>query len=69
MGDNLKIRKLRADVTDVFNQSTLPVEVKRMIAKEILVELTKLADEYVRNEEQEMNQEKESESNGISSDN
>lgn len=69
MGDNLKIRKLRADVANVFNQSTLPPELKRMIAKEILVELTKLADEFVRNEEQEMNQEKESESNGISSDN
>lgn len=69
MGDNLKIRKLRVDVTDVFNRSTLPPELKRMIAKEILVELTKLADEFVRNEEQEMNQEKESESNGISSDN
>lgn len=61
MGDNLKIRKLRADVTDVFNQSTLPPEVKRMIAKEILVELTKLADEYVRNEEQAELEQKESE--------
>lgn len=53
MGDNLKIRKLRADVTDVFNQSKLPVEVKRMIAKEILVELTNLAEEFVKKEQAE----------------
>ncbi len=53
MGDNLKIRKLRADVTDVFNLSTLPVEVKRMIAKEILAELTRLAEEYVEKEKNE----------------
>lgn len=62
MGDNLKIRKLRADVTDVFNKSQLPIEVKRMIAKEILTELTKLAEEYVQNElRAEQSEEKESE--------
>lgn len=63
MGDNLKIRKLRADVTDVFNQSKLPVEVKRMIAKEVLVELTNLAEEFVKKEQAEAEQE--GEQNGI----
>lgn len=74
MGDNLKIRTLRADLTDVFNASTLPVEVKRMIAKEILAELTKLAEEYVEKEKNEFiaeqnAKEKESETNGSSTDN
>lgn len=63
MGDNLKIRKLRADVTDVFNQSKLPVEVKRMIAKEVLVELTNLAEEFVKKEQAEAEQE--GEQNGV----
>lgn len=63
MGDNLKIRKLRADVTDVFNLSTLPVEVKRMIAKEILTELTNLTEEFIRKEQAEAEQE--GEQNGV----
>lgn len=63
MGDNLKIRKLRADVTDVFNQSKLPVEVKRMIAKEILTELTNLTEEFIRKEQAEAEQE--GEQNGV----
>lgn len=68
MGDNLKIRKLKVDLAEVLNKCLLPVEVKRMIVNDIQGELTRLAEEVIAKEQAELN-EKESESNGISSDN
>lgn len=68
MGDNLKIRKLKADLVKILNECLLPVEVKRMIVNDIQGELTRLAEEVIAKEQEELN-EKESESNGISSDN
>lgn len=68
MGDNLKIRKLKADLVTILNECLLPVEVKRMIVNDIQGELTRLAEEVIAKEQEELN-EKESESNGISSDN
>ena len=73
MGDNLKIRKLKTDLADVLNESLLPIEVKRMIVEDLNRELLQLANEVVEKERQallnEQSEEKESESNGISSDN
>lgn len=73
MGDNLKIRKLKTDLADVLNESLLPIEVKRMIVEDLNRELLQLANEVVEKERQallnEQSNEKESESNGISSDN
>lgn len=50
MGDNLKIRKLRKDLTDVLNASLLPVEVKRMIVNDLNIELTNLAENEIQKE-------------------
>ena len=50
MGDNLKIRKLRKDLTDVLNASLLPVEVKRMIFNDLNIELTNLAENEIQKE-------------------
>ena len=73
MGDNLKIRKLKTDLADVLNESLLPIEVKRMIVEDLNRELLQLANEVVEKERQallnEQSNEKESESNGINSDN
>lgn len=73
MGDNLKIRKLKTDLANVLNESLLPIEVKRMIVEDLNRELLQLANEVVEKERQallnEQSNEKESESNGISSDN
>ena len=73
MGDTLKIRKLKTDLADVLNESLLPIEVKRMIVEDLNRELLQLANEVVEKERQallnEQSNEKESESNGISSDN
>ena len=73
MGDNLKIRKLKTDLADVLNESLLPIEVKRMIVEDLNRELLQLANDVVEKERQallnEQSNEKESESNGISSDN
>ena len=70
MGDNLKIRKLKKDLADVLNSSMLPIEVKRIIMADLLNDVTNLADNEVQKEINELeSEEKESESNGISSDN
>ena len=73
MGDNLKIRMLKIDLADVLNKSLLPIEVKRMIVEDLNKELLQLANDVVEKERQallnEQSNEKESESNGISSDN
>ena len=73
MGDNLKIRTLKTDLANVLNESLLPIEVKRMIVEDLNRELLQFANEVVEKERQallnEQSNEKESESNGISSDN
>ena len=73
MGDNLKIRMLKTDLADVLNKSFLPIEVKRLIVEDLNRELLQLANDVVEKERQallnEQSNEKESESNGISSDN
>ena len=73
MGDNFKIRKLKTDLANVLNESLLPIEVKRMIVEDLNRELLQLANEVVEKERQallnEQSNEKESESNVISSDN
>ena len=65
MGDNLKIRMLKTDLTDVLNKSLLPIEVKRMIVEDLNRELLQLANEVVEKERQallnEQSEEKESE--------
>ena len=50
MGDNLKIRKLRLDLMNVLNSSSLPIEVKRNILELLMVEVNKLADDMVQKE-------------------
>lgn len=57
MGDNLKIRMLRADLAGVLNKSLLPAEVKRMILKELLEEMTRKTEELVRQEQMELQKE------------
>ena len=56
---NYEIRKFEDDLIDKFNQCTLPIEVKRLIAKNILNEVTKQADKLILEEIQEMKKEEE----------
>ena len=50
MADNLRIRVLRNDITTVLDKSTLPIEVKRMVIKEIHDLVNDLADKTVQAE-------------------
>lgn len=50
MADNLKIRVLREDMIALLNQSTLPIEVKRMVVKEVHDLVNDLADKTVQAE-------------------
>lgn len=59
MGDNLKIRKLRLDITQTLNNSHLPIEVKRMIVNDILLELNQLAEAEIQKEAEELAKEQE----------
>lgn len=50
MADNLKIRVLREDMIKLLNKSTLPIEVKRMVVKEVHEMVNELADKTVQAE-------------------
>lgn len=50
MADNLKIRVLREDMIKLLNKSTLPIEVKRMVVKEVQEMVNDLADKTVQAE-------------------
>ena len=58
-GSNYEIRKFEDDLIEMFNQCTLPIEVKRLIAKNVLSEVTKQADKVIVEEIQEMKKEEE----------
>ena len=62
MGDNLRIRKLRLDLVKVLNECLLPMEVRRMVLDDLLVEVTNLADKEI---EKELAEEKSKESEDI----
>lgn len=62
MGDNLRIRKLRKDLVDVLNACYLPMEIRRMVLDDLLVEVTNLADKEI---EKELAEEKSKESEDV----
>ena len=54
MMDNYKIRQFEDSVIDMFNKSDLQIEIKRLVAQNVLNLLTKKADETITKEIQEM---------------
>ena len=50
MMDNYKIRQFEDSVIDMFNKSDLQIEIKRIIAQNVLNLLTKKADEVILQE-------------------
>lgn len=50
MGMNLEIRKLNDSLCETLNQSTLPIEVKRLVVDKILNVLTDASNEMVKQE-------------------
>ena len=50
MMDNYKIRQFEDSVIDMFNKSDLQIEIKRMVAQNVLNLLTKKADEIIMQE-------------------
>ena len=59
------IRKFKADLINMINESILPIEVKRMVLSEVEEEARKKADEIVAEQLEKINTEK----NIIESDN
>ena len=59
------IRKFKADLINMINESMLPIEVKRMVLSEVEEEARKKADEIVAEQLEKINTEK----NIIESDN
>ena len=57
MMDNYKIRQFEDSVIDMFNKSDLQIEIKRLVAQNVLNLLTKKADETITKEIQEMKRE------------
>ena len=50
MMDNYKIRQFEDSIIDMFNKSDLQIEIKRMVAQNVLNLLTKKADEIIMHE-------------------
>lgn len=50
MMDNYKIRQFEDSIIDMFNKSDLQIEIKRMVAQNVLNLLTKKADEIIMQE-------------------
>ena len=59
MMDNYTIRQFEDKVIDTFNASDLQIEIKRLVAQNVLNLLTKKADETITKEIQEMKREEE----------
>lgn len=59
MMDNFKIRDFEDKVIDLFNTSDLQIEIKRLVAQNVLNLLTKKADETISAEIKEMKKEEE----------
>lgn len=51
---NYEIRKFEDDLIEMFNQCTLQIEIKRLVAQNVLNLITKKADETITAEIQEM---------------
>lgn len=50
MMDNYKIRQFEDSVIDMFNKFDLQIEIKRLVAQNVLNLLTKKADEIIMQE-------------------
>ena len=59
MMDNFRIRDFEDKVINLFNSSDLQIEIKRLVAQNVLNLLTKKADETITKEIQEMKREEE----------
>lgn len=59
MMDNFRIRDFEDKVIELFNSSDLQIEIKRLVAQNVLNLLTKMADETITKEIQEMKKEEE----------
>lgn len=57
--DNYRIRDFEDKVISLFNQSDLQIEIKRLVAQNVLNLITKKADETITKEIQEMKKEEE----------
>ena len=69
MGDNLKIVTLENELVDVLNKSTLPITVKKMVLDRVLATATESMNQVLKSEAEAYEKEKESETNGSSTDN
>ena len=69
---NAAIREFEDKVIEIYNQYNLPIEVKRLVAQNVLNAITKKADEVIMKEIREGKQEEiymmEGKENGIQSD-
>lgn len=62
MRDNLKLRKLKLDIIQIMNESLLPIEARRLVLSEILIETNQLAEAVIQKE---LSEESEEKSDGI----
>jgi ribose 5-phosphate isomerase len=56
MGDNLRIQKLRDDIVKTLNEAKLPIEVERLVLKEIFEEVSQMAQMTIQKEKESENE-------------
>lgn len=56
MGDNLRIQKLRDDIVNTLNEAKLPIEVERLVLKEIFEEVSQMAQITIQKEKESENE-------------
>lgn len=56
MGDNLRIQKLRDDIVNTLNEAKLPIEVERLVLKEIFEEVSQMAQMTIQKEKESENE-------------
>lgn len=56
MGDNLRIQKLRDDIVNTLNKAKLPIEVERLVLKEIFEEVSQMAQMTIQKEKESENE-------------
>ena len=62
MGDNSKIYHFRKDLEETINKAPLPIEVKRMVVNDFVLQLNQLSAEQIQKE---LSEESEEKSDGI----
>lgn len=68
MGVNLQIRNLKKEIVRILNSTPIPIEVKRMVVNEVLIEINQLTENQIQQELSELENERKENEDDLHSD-